>query len=375
MSTDHLIARFRALYEASPTLLVRAPGRVNLIGEHIDYSGRSVLPMAIQRAIRITARPREDGRIRIASTTTSAGAREFELAETIDPFEPGDWGNYPKAAAQALCGRGGLGRPGGFDGLVTSDLPIAAGLSSSSALVVASALTLLASTDVELDPIELAGLLAQGERYVGVRGGGMDQAICLVARAGEASRIDFDPLRTSQIPVPDAWRIVVADSLERAEKSGPAGEIYNARTRESAAALRQQAAGAPLDETLQRRHRHINSETRRVEEAVRSLRESDLVRFGQLLVASHASLRDDYEVSTTTLDELVEIATSSGAAGARLTGAGLGGCAIAACSETEVDNLLGALRHEFYSGRELPGPLDDALFVARPSSGASVSRL
>lgn len=412
-SGDAGLVEFARRYGAAPTHEVTVPGRVNLIGEHIDYCGLPVLPMAIERRIRLLLRPRADPRVRLATIEPGAGARSFRLDGGIEPYGPGDWGNYPKAAARTLLDGGKLAEapdPRGLDGLVTSDLPVAAGLSSSSALVVACALGLLATNDPrsrrserrrpgsDRDRLELAGRLAEGERFVGTAGGGMDQAACLLARAGHALRIEFGPLRATHVPVPQRWRFVVAHSLERAEKSGRARAAYNARTRECAAALDRvrrhlglgdaidyaallervepgrlvDAGNAALEAPLRARFRHVVTEARRVAAAADAMRRGDLARFGDLLSASHASLRDDYEVSTPALDRLVEVAMDAGAAGARLTGAGLGGCAICVCEAGRVGRVRDALRTRFYEGRAEPERLEPPLFEVTASAGAAV---
>lgn len=375
--------------------LVRAPGRVNLIGEHIDYNGLAVLPMAIGRHVRLLCRPRDDALVWIANTRTEFPLREFRLTEEIPPYPNGDWGNYAKAAAQALVDR--LGSLRGLDGVVDSDLPVAHGLSSSSALVVAVALALLTVNGATIDRVELMDLLARGERYVGLRGGGMDQAICLGALEGHAARVEFEPARLTQVPVPQSWRFVVASSLVPAEKSGQARAVYNRRTEECRAALEVVAAHfgvrevsypgllravhpneltlratEVLESPLEQRFRHVVTEAERVRLAEEALLADDLQSFGGLLDESHESLRHDYDVSTPELDELVEIARRAGARGARLTGAGLGGCAIAVCEEGRVGSVMEALEREFYAGRELSGQLEDRLFVATPAGGASV---
>jgi galactokinase len=293
-----------------------------------------------------------------------------------------------------------LGRLKGLDALIDSDLPVAAGLSSSSALVVAAALGLLTVNDVTMERQELMELLAEAERYVGMRGGGMDQAICLGAHEGQAARIDFDPVRLTPVPVPHEWRFVVASSLIPAEKSGRAREIYNRRSEECREALatvtahfgvspanyRRLLEGVPVRELverathilgspLDRRFRHVVTEAARVRQAEQALRESDLARFGSLLNESHSSLRDDYEVSARELDELTEIALAAGASGSRLTGAGLGGCTVSVCAAEQVDAVLNRLRSEFYATRTFGGRLEDHLLVVSPSRGASVTRL
>jgi galactokinase len=382
-------------FGTAPALLVQAPGRINLIGEHVDYCGLPVFPMAIQRGTTIAARPRSDRVVRITNLDPQFEPREFSLGTDIPPRPAGDWGNYAQASAQALVRRYGELR--GVDAVVGSDLPIAAGLSSSAALVVAAAVTLLAASGVAYEPLELMDLLAEGERYVGTAGGGMDQAISVGARAGHATRIDFNPLRLSHTALPGSWRFVVAWSLVRAEKSGAARRAYNERTKETAEAraivarrlglppatpYRELLAGQPLAALLDSasalprplgaRFRHVVSEAVRVGDAVAAVGRGDLATFGRLLDASHASLRDDYEVSSPELDRLVVIAREAGAAGARLTGAGFGGCIVAVTDLGRVADVLNALQRDYYAARDVPGSRDAYLFIAESSDGATV---
>jgi len=378
-------------------LFVRSPGRINLIGEHIDYNDLSVLPMAIGRHVRLLVRPRADARVRIASLAHGFEPREFALGGDIPPYPVGDWGNYVKAAVQALArAHDGLH---GFDAVLDATLPVAAGLSSSSALVIGVALALLGANNRTWDPIPLAEMMAQAERYTGTQGGGMDQAICAGAVEGTASRVDFAPLRITPVPVPPDWRFVVAHSLSRAEKSGAAQQTYNRRTVECREALERVAgrggrdgrgyrellaehpaaelvatAEQVLDGDLLKRFRHVVTEADRVYRAEAALQAADLPTFGTLLTASHVSLRDDYEVSSPALDELVGIAEAAGAVGARLTGAGMGGCIIAVARAQKVEAVLDRLRTEFYVPRAPKGPLGDHLFLADPAGGARVER-
>ncbi|UCC48277.1 MAG: galactokinase [Gemmatimonadota bacterium] len=380
--------------------LVRAPGRVNLIGDHVDYSGLSVLPMALQRHVAILYCERHDSTVRVVSTDPNYTLRSFDLGPSIEPYPEGDWGNYAKAAGQALAQRCGELR--GFDAAVHSDIPVAAGLSSSSALVVAAALAVLHANDIEMEKLLLAELLTEAEHYVGTRGGGMDQAICLAARRGSASRIDFNPLRLTAHPIPPDWGFIVAFSLVRAEKSATGRETYNLRTRECRDALQRVTAALQLADridsypalmaelppadlvsraeealegTLLRRFRHVVSEADRVHRAERALIDYDLKGFGRLMTESHESLRDDFAVSCPELDELVEITLRAGAAGARLTGAGLGGCVVTLVTERRANKVLKALAKRFYASREFEGRLEDQLFLAEPSAGASVAAL
>ena len=390
---------FANAYAGPGTHLVRAPGRANLIGDHTDYNGLPVMPMAIQRDLMLLCRARSDSAVYIANVDPQFGPRSFQISSEIPCYEPGDWGNYVKAAAQALAQQYTSLR--GFDAMVSSNIPIASGLSSSSALMMASALMILDLNDVAISAHQLMELMAGAEHYVGTRGGGMDQAICIGAQPRSASRIDFNPLRITPIPVPSNWRFVIASSLVQAEKSGAVRDAYNNRTRECKEALGLVAAGlgsppaacytglmsgvpaeelldaaeGVLDSTLLKRFRHVVTEGLRVTMAERAMRCDDLDDYGRLMSESHMSLRDDFEVSCEELDRLTEIAMNSGARGARLSGAGFGGCIVALCSVEDVDHLIAELGDEFYSTRELDGDVSELLFVAEPSRGASVMEL
>ncbi len=384
-----------------------APGRVNLIGEHTDYNGLPVFPIAIDRAVRIEFTVADRPVVRLDSPLARFDPFTFRLKRPIEAARQGHWSNYVRAAANGLLGHG-VRLERGIEGTVTGDVPIASGLSSSSALVVASALALLQANGVAvgrqagsapaLSRLELAALMARAERFVGLEGGGMDQAACLHGLAGHALRIDFEPLRVTPVAVPEGWRWVVASSLVRAEKSGDAREAYNERARECREALAGLAGwstdGLPayrdlvavddldgllhrarrnLAPVLFRRFRHVLTEGRRVEQAEVAMRDGDVRRFGRLMVRSHESLRDDYEVSTGELDAIVEVALDAGAAGARLTGAGFGGCAVALCDDTTVGPVMEALAARYYNPRLGAPPSGDMMFGVKASRGA-VSR-
>jgi galactokinase len=376
---------------------------VNLIGEHVDYAGLPVFPMALEQAVHVEARPRGDGVVHAASTDPGYGDREFRLAPEIEPYVTGDWGNYVKAAAVAAAAR--YGADTGGDLFIRSEVPVAAGLSSSSALVNAILLALLDLSDIEVNPIELATVAADAEQYVGTRGGGMDQAISMCARKGHAARIEFEPLRVTPVPIPDGWRFLVADSGVQAHKSGGARDTYNARraaversgdvvgaalgadeaersyvrllASHTPATLLEVAAGV-LDDPLLRRFRHVITEADRTRRAEAAMRADDPEEFGRLMDGSHASLRDDFEVSGPELDRLVGIARDAGALGARLTGAGMGGCIVALCAQDGLEPVRDALAARYFSdraGSEPPGDLAHRLFEARAAAGASVRRL
>ena len=376
---------------------------MNLIGEHVDYCGLPVFPMAIPQSAWLLVRPRDDAKVRLADGREDFPPVEFGIEREIAPAPAGDWGNYPRASAQALVTRFGALR--GIDAVLCSDIPPASGLSSSTALVIAAALALIDRNELPIEPGPLATLLAQGERYVGTQGGGMDQAIVLGARAGTAARVSFDPLSLDYVPVPGDWRFVVASSLLPARKSGAARRAYNQRPKEAREALaivaaRLGAAGATaaawtharllsefgasrvmelgreaLPPTLLRRWRHVVTEAARVEKAIAAMSSGDLTRFGRLLGESHASLRDDLEVSRPELDQLVELALEAGAAGARLTGAGFGGCIVAVVAEEAEPAVHARLQDRYYSPRGVRDPQPAHLFTAPPSAGAAVTQV
>ena len=373
---------------ASSRGVATAPGRINLIGEHLDYNGLPVLPMALDRNIRLDFEVLRQPSVELDGDADH-GPFAFRLDQPIEPAPQGHWSNYVRAAARGLLDHG-VELKRGIGGTVTGTVPVAEGLSSSSALVVASALALLHANEEQVERLELAALLARAERFVGLQGGGMDQAASLCGQDGHALRIDFEPLRVAPVPVPAGWRWVVASSLTRAEKAGAARESYNERRSQCAESLERlgraswlqvvgadeaefasimEGANRALPRTLWRRFRHVVTEGRRVTEAEAALRRADMGAFGQLMNSSHASLRDDFGVSTAALDEIVEIALEAGAAGARLTGAGFGGCAIALCGESRAESVMAALRERFYAPR---GGAGGALFVAAASDGAKV---
>jgi galactokinase len=337
---------------------VTVPGRVNLIGEHIDYHNLPVLPMAIGRRVRVTYSPRSDRFIRAVSGD-GFGKREFEWTEPLEPGAQGDWTNYVKAAAQAVADRWGLGR--GLEAHVESDLPPAAGLSSSSALLVAFTLALLRVNGIQATFEELMDVLPEAEYFVGTRGGGMDHAAVLAPKPGSALLVRFAPVGIEHIAVPSGWAFLVAHSLVTAEKSSGVKAEYNARRTAGNRALeklgfafyREATVGdlGGLSDEERDAFLHVTGERDRVTAAVRAMREGDADTFGRALNESHNSLRDLLRVSCPALDRLVEIARDAGALGARLTGAGFGGCAVIFTRVEERDRIEAALIERYYAGR------------------------
>lgn len=306
---------FERQYGGPAQFIARAPGRVNLLGEHTDYNGLPVLPMAIEPCVLIAGRARGDTVVQLTNSDRRFAARRFEIGTDIEPFTAGDWGNYPKAAAQGLA-RHGLESGSdaaihhGADLYVAGDLPAGAGLSSSSALVVASALALLAANDAQVPFAQLAELLPRAERYVGTLSGGMDQAASLLAQEGMALRIDFFPLQVRPVPLPPGYSIVVCHSLVRAEKAGPAKRAYNLRVVECRLACR--AMEVALGDRLRSGLRHLGDLARQFPEQRLS---SFLPQLAQILPErplSLAAVASALQVDVNTLRRDCEIPSDIG---------------------------------------------------------------
>jgi galactokinase len=308
------------------TVTVWAPGRVNLIGDHTDYMGGLVLPMAVQLGTTITAEPDRTDRLVLRSDRLD-GTVDVALpvldAASVEP----SWGRYAAGVAQEL------GAVRGLDGVVRSDLPIGGGLSSSASLEVAVALALGATGS----PLQIARLCQRAEvAATGVPCGIMDQLAVTAGIDGHALLIDCATDEVTPVRVPERAAVWVLDSGEPRELAA-SGYASRRAQAEAAAAIvgplphaSMADIGAIDDPVLRARARHVRSECDRVRAFAAAVAADDLVRAGQLMTESHRSLRDDYEVSTTALDELVErLAATPGVHGARLTGAGFGGCAVA----------------------------------------------
>ncbi|WP_321473211.1 galactokinase [uncultured Paludibaculum sp.] len=384
MPTLDPAALLSARYGPGPSAVLSVPGRVNLIGEHIDYHLLPVLPIAIDRRIQIAFRRREDRRIRAASDVF--GDREFDWTPRLQASPAGDWENYLKAAAMAVQQKWEL--RAGIDVAVVSDLPPAAGLSSSSALLTGITLALLRANGVDANFEELMQVLPEGEYFVGTRGGGMDHAAVLACRQDCALLIHFAPVSATPVPIPPDLAFLVAHSLTTAEKSGGARAEYNARRTAGSSGLRQLGfdsfaealaqhsvgdlkamAASRLRDPEQRCFRHVITESGRVTRAVEALEHGDGMTLGSILNASHVSLRDDLRISNADLDELVVAATASGALGARLTGAGFGGCAVILCRANELEKVRAGVVERYYARRSGFVP-EVHLLAAKPCAGA-----
>jgi galactokinase len=372
-----VVAAFRERAGRDPDGVWAAPGRVNLIGEHTDYNDGFVLPLAIDRLVLVAAGRRDSGRLRLWSLQAAEPA-DLELAE-VGPGRVEGWAAYPAGVAWAL-GQAGI-EVGGADLVVDGDVPAGAGLSSSAALECATATALADLHGARMDARELATLARRAENeVVGVPSGAMDQMVSMLGRAGHALFLDTRSLETEQVPLPLAaagrclvvidtragHRLVDGAYADRRAACEAAAATLGVPALRDATPTQVEAAAAALGEEGRRRARHVVTENARVLEAVRLLRAGELERLGPLLAASHASLRDDYEVSSPELDTAVEAAVVAGAVGARMTGAGFGGSALALARVDLVGRVHEQVRAAFAAAGFGPPAVDAVV----PSDGA-----
>jgi len=375
---------------------VRAPGRVNLIGEHTDYNEGFVMPMALERAVRIAFVPHREPTVTLWSEQFAEQA-EFAVGQGPAADTP-HWLQYPMAVAQVLADEGLALH--GFRGVVDGDVPVGSGLSSSAAYEVASALALLVSVKPDvpagraaavaeahgLTSRKLALLCQAAEHRVGVRCGIMDQFISVHGQRGHAIMLDCRDLSYRPVPLPaDQAAVVIIDSgVQRKLTTGAYNERRSqcedgvSRLAEFDAAIRSLRDVSPkffeahvetLPEVVARRCRHVVTEDARVAASVKALEAGNVARFGELVSASHDSLRDDYEVSGPELDLLVRIARGTeGVFGSRLTGAGFGGCTVSLVRPDAVETLRDAVlaRYPAETG------LDPRIWVSPAADGAAV---
>lgn len=376
---DDVGALFRDRFGGEPTGFWRAPGRVNLIGEHTDYNDGFVLPFAIDRATSIALSPRDDRSIRLVSTVDGepvdsdldrVAARDFD-----------GWSAYPLGVAWAIAERVDAVEPRGFDVAIDSDVPLGAGLSSSAAIEMAVAVALNDVWGAGLDRIDLARIGQRAENVaIGAPTGIMDQAASMFGQRDAAVFLDCRSLAVEQVPLgfDDAGLVllVVDTKVEHQHATGGYRDRRAACERGAealgVAALREVGIDdlprveGVLDPTTFRRVRHVVTEDARVLDSVTALRAGDLAGFGALMYASHASMRDDFEISVPQLDAVVDVAARTGAVGARMTGGGFGGSAIALVPAGEAPSLGKAIGDAF-ADRGWDAPES---FTVRPSDGA-----
>jgi galactokinase len=421
------MGEFDLAYGRPATMILRSPGRVNLIGEHTDYQQGYVFPVALDKDFALLLAPRTDGKMRLTNMERGFSAREFEISESIPSGPKGDWGNYGRGAAQILArvtGRALKGADVLISGAQPYGVPRGAGLSSSSALTVGAAIILAAVNDLEFSPAELAWLCGEAEWYVGTRGGIMDQFIALLGQRGHALFLDcratsdasaaIPTFRTEQVPLPPGYEFIVADTKTRHQNvrsdfnvrvlEGRIGVALLQREHPAITHLRDLEGldwatvapllpesmgwddlnGAGLDVgdlidvelprssapfLVRQRCRHIVTENARVLTSAEALRAGDIAGFGELMNQAHTSVSLDYGASCDELEALTRLARQvDGVLGARMTGAGWGGCVVSLAKEGCEHAFRSHVRPNYH---EETGLWPD-IFVCRASSGAGV---
>jgi galactokinase len=379
MNYKILSQTFETYFNAKPKFMVRAPGRVNLIGEHTDYNDGFVLPMAIDREVCIALNPRDDDTTRLFSLDLKTDS-VFNL-HSLHPSN--GWDAYPQGVANELIKAGYEIK--GFDGIITGDVPRGAGLSSSAAVELATAKAFSVVSGFEWDAVQMAKLSQKAENeWVGVNSGIMDQMASAVCKEGFALFLDCRSLEFQHVPLPENLSVVILDTSTR---RGLVESAYNERRSQCEEAAKWFGVKALRDvkldsetwkvesgkmkeerELVFKRARHVISENERVLEAIQAMKDGNVKRLGELFNQSHQSLRNDFEVTNDALNIIVECAREQmGCYGARMTGAGFGGCAVALVNENDVEafvkNVTAAYR--------LRSGFEANVYVCKASEGAS----
>jgi len=381
---QHTAKEFEKAYGRPPRWMAAAPGRVNVIGEHTDYNDGFVLPMAIERYTVVAAAPAAKGAqtIRLRSTA-GEGAAAIDLTQPLKPAPKGAWFNYPLGVIAGFLARGA--KPGGADALIHSTVPLGGGLSSSAALEVATATLLEVMTGNKLDPVDKALLCQKAEHeYAGMPCGLMDQFISVMGQQDHLLLLDCRSRQPELVPMSDpAVALLITNTNVKHELTGgqyaqrraqceQAARLLGVASLRDATAALLASAGGKLDPVVYRRARHVISEIERTVQAAQAVRAANWPAVGQLMYASHASLRDDYEVSCAELDALVETAQGlgpkGGVIGCRMTGGGFGGCTVALVRAEAVADLSAKVAADY----EKRTRIKPSLFVSRPAAGATV---
>ncbi|MEM7798793.1 MAG: galactokinase [Chloroflexota bacterium] len=381
MSLQRVVTQaFIDQFGGEPTIVVRAPGRVNLIGEHTDYNEGFVMPMAIDRAVWMAIRPREDLRVWIKSLEMDEPA-DFAL----DAIEKGSgWQEYVKGMAWALLEDGY--DLSGWEGIVSSDVPVGAGLSSSAALEMATAQAFMAVSGQAWDAVKMAQLGQKTEnQWMGANTGIMDQMISASGVADHALLIDCRDLSSRQIPLPENTVIVILDTMTRHTHTDSGYNERRAQCEQAAAffevpflrdvaldeykARKKELDQIDRDRVVSRRAKHVISENARVLESEKVMYNGDAHLMGLLMNSSHASLRDDFEVTNAALDMMAALAQEAeGCYGARMTGGGFGGCAVALVHVDYAESFANEVARDY---RDIQG-LVPMIYICKATDGTKV---
>ena len=367
---------FYSKYGEKPNMVVKSPGRVNIIGEHTDYNNGFVLPMAIDRHIKIAFRSRNDDKIKLQSI----GFDNEINCSIYDDKYVGDWQDYVKSISWVLLKNNYELK--GWEGVMTSNIPVGAGLSSSAALLLAILKVFSVTSNFSWDGLKMAKLARTAENeFLQLKSGIMDQMICALGRPEHAMLLDCRDLSSKFVTIPSNVKIIILDTLTRREL---VDSKYNERVKQCEASAEYFGCNSlrdvdietfeekktGLDELLLRRSKHVVYENHRVIEVSEAMRNNDVNKIGQLMNDSHYSLKNDYEVSSKELDIMVEIAQKeAGCFGARMTGAGFGGCAIALIDESFQEQFMRNIFNNYY----LKTGIKPMVYVCDPSSGAILS--
>lgn len=363
---------------AEPEFLVRAPGRVNLIGEHTDYNDGFVMPLAIEQATWLALRRRQDGRVCLHSIDFE-DTLELDLRDIGERGSGASWTEYVRGVAWAMSTR--YPQLDGWEGVAGSDIPIGAGLSSSASFELALAGAYSAASGLDWDSRRMAVICHKAEvEWVGVNCGMMDHFASAEGQKGHALRIDCRSLEVRPIPLPANTRVV---ALDTGKARVLADSAYNKRRAECEEASRLLGVNSLRDASLQmleearsridpvifKRARHVISENDRTRQAAEAMEAHDAVLLGQLMGRSHESLRTDYQVSCAELDAMVACAQMApGCFGARMTGAGFGGCAVALVDEKAVDKFLAEVRVRYLAA----SGIEPRLYVTAAMDGVGL---
>ena len=376
MNADRARDAYRQQFGAEPSIVVRAPGRVNLIGEHTDYNDGFVLPCAIDRDTVVAAGPAEDGFLRVVAADFGDATDSFSLG-TGFAAGAAEWTNYVRGVAFALIDEGVPLK--GAQLAIAGDVPLGSGLSSSASLEVAVGFALATLANTEIDPDRLAQIAQRAENvYVGCQCGIMDQLIATRAVERHALLIDCRSLACRPVALPLGMSVLIAHSGVRHAHAGGEYNDRRAQCTEAAAhydvkALRDldfatlESGKNGLNDVAYRRARHVVTENARTLAAADALAAGDLLTMGRLMGESHASMRDDFEITVPAIDRLAEIMAGAldGEGGARMTGGGFGGCVVAVTSDAKVADVRDAVARQYRA----PDGSEAEFFVCKATQG------
>lgn len=370
---------FTQHFHQQPDTVIRSPGRVNIIGEHTDYNEGFVFPMALTCATWLAIRPRDDHRIIMRSNNVDEQVT-IDLQQLQKPQHAIQWQDYVAGVAYMLQQE--QAQPlNGFDAVVIGDVPMGAGLSSSASFELAIARALCEVNQLKWHPTPMALLCQKAEnQWIGVNCGIMDQLICAEAVAGHACMIDCRDLSVTPEPLPDNTTIVIMDTMTR---RGLVDSAYNERREQCEQVAKQLGVTflrdvdietlrqhqAELDPLAYRRAHHVISENARVLEAVAAMRANDATMLGHLMVDSHHSMNQDFEITNDQLNIMVNVALAApGCFGARMTGGGFGGCAVALVADDEVTAFIDYVTQQYQTQTQL----EPAIYASKPMAGCDI---